>query len=104
MRPAQAILWASAFILAALVIVTAGRLPESTAHANMAVSGQAGYTMVTAASGIGTPERPIELLYVIDNQTQTLFVYTIETANQRRILMRGGGSLAGLFRTARGSG
>jgi hypothetical protein len=102
MRSAQAILWASAFILAAWVIATAGRLPESTAQANMAVSGLNGFTMLTASSGIGTPERPIELLYVIDNQTQTLYVYTVENASDRRIVMRGGGSLANLFRAGRG--
>ncbi|MDZ4831548.1 MAG: hypothetical protein SGJ09_15280 [Phycisphaerae bacterium] len=99
---ASAILWASAFVLAALVIVMAGRLPESPASAGMATTGTGGYTLVTASDGLGPTTQPFELLFVIDNQTQMLFVYTIENAADRRMLLRGGASLPNLFRTGRG--
>ena len=102
MRTAQAILWASAFVIAALIFITAGRMPENSAQANMATTGLGGVTMVTAPSGLGTPERPIELLYVIDNQTQTLYVYTVDNPGRRVIELRGGRSLPALFRLARG--
>jgi hypothetical protein len=102
MRTAPAILWASAFILAALVIVTAGRLPENAAYGLMATTGLGGYSLVTAPGGLGTPDRPFELLYVIDNQTQTFYVYAIENANDRRITLRHGARLPDLFRAGRG--
>ena len=98
----QAILYASAFILAALVIITAGRLPENSAHANMAAVGTGGYTLLTAPTGLGTLEQPFELLYVIDNQSQMLFVYAVENAADRRVTLRTGASLPTLFRNGRG--
>ncbi|MFO0827754.1 MAG: hypothetical protein U0572_06340 [Phycisphaerales bacterium] len=98
MRSAPAILWASAFIIAALVIVTAGRLPENAAYGNMATTGTGGYSLVTAVGGNG----PFELLYVIDNTTQTFYVYSIDNANDRRIVYRHGARLPDLFRAGRG--
>ncbi|MDZ4753318.1 MAG: hypothetical protein SGJ11_02330 [Phycisphaerae bacterium] len=102
MRSSAAILWGSAIIVTALVLVTAGRLPESPAHASMATNGTGGFSLVTAKTGFGPAERPYEVLLVIDSQTQMFYVYGVENATDRRILLRGGANLPTLFRAARG--
>jgi hypothetical protein len=98
----SATLWASAIIVAALVLITAGRMPENPAYAGMATGGTGGFSMVTATSGFGPSDKPYEVLYVVDNATQTLYVYSIDNATDRRILLRGGANLPSLFRAARG--
>jgi len=95
-------LWASAFVLAGILLAIAGRLPENPAYAGMATAGVGGFTLVTDRSGYGPDSRPYEMLYVLDNSSQTLFVYSIERANDRRIILRDGVFLPNLFRTARG--
>ncbi|MHC4103201.1 MAG: hypothetical protein ACYSW1_20235, partial [Planctomycetota bacterium] len=62
-NPSAAVLWASAFVIAALTIVQAGRLQGPTARAEMA-SSSGDYTLVAGRSGRGRDERPNELLYV----------------------------------------
>lgn len=99
-NPAAAVLWASAFVLAALVIMQAGRLPGNTANAEMAVD-RGSYTLMTCDSGKGGDTRPDELLYVIDSREQTLLIYEIEDARKKQILLRDGGSLDNLFTRAR---
>lgn len=97
---ASAILWASAFVIAAMIITQAGRLPQNAAHADVAAErGQ--YTLLTAASGRGGGEQPYELLYVLDSRDQMFLVYEIENVQQFRIHRRDGGSLDMLFRNAR---
>jgi hypothetical protein len=95
-------LWASAFVLGGILLALAGRLPENPAYAGMATTGTGGFTLVTDASGYGPDTRPYEILYVLDNTTQTLFVYSIERAADKRIMLRDGRYLPSLFRTARG--
>ncbi len=102
MRTSAAILWGSAFIVAALILLTAGRLPENPAYADMATTGNGGFSMVTAVSGFGPADRPYEILYVIDNQSQMFYIYAVEAATDRRIALRGGASLPALFRAGRG--
>jgi len=102
MRSSAAILWGSAIIVTALVLVTAGRLPESPAHAGMATTGNGGFSLVTAPTGFGPADKPYEVLFVIDNQTQMFYVYGVETSTDRRILLRDGANLPTLFRAARG--
>lgn len=102
MRTSSAILWGTAFILAAGVLVTAGRLPEHPAYGNMATTGMGGFTLVTISSGFGPADRPYELLYVIDNQNEHFFIYSIENANDRRMTLRTGANLQNLFRAGRG--
>jgi hypothetical protein len=92
----SAALWASAFVIAALVIVQAGRLPINPAYADQAVS-ENGYTLVTTDSGRGDEAAPYQLLYIIDDRTETMLVYQIEDARQKQIMLRDGGSLRGLF-------
>lgn len=95
-----AVLWASAFVIAALAIVQAGRLPGSTAYAET-VAELGDYTVLTARTGKGPDDRPYEALWVIDNREQVLIVYDLEDAQRGKLIVRGGGSLRNLFRTAR---
>ena len=97
--PAAA-LWASAFVIAALVVVQAGKLPGNVAHAEMAAA-QDGYTLLTTNSGHGGDEDPNELLYVLDNVDEVLLVYEIEDSRTGQIFLRDGGSLVNLFGSAR---
>ena len=89
------VLWASAFVILALVIIQAGKLPANTAHAEMATKGSA-YSLVTAPSGLGSNDDPYELLYVLDNRDQVLLVYQIEDAPSGQIFLRDGGSVVNL--------
>jgi hypothetical protein len=98
----QAILWACAMLLGAVIILQAGRLPEHPAWAEMSTSGGSGFTIVTADAGKGGDARPDELLYVLDSRGEMLFVYEIEDVKDRRLNLVGGGPLPALFRTARG--
>jgi hypothetical protein len=104
-RPASAVLWASAFIIAALVIMQAGRLAPNPAFAGMATSTDAGFTLVTSSDGQGPPEAPYDLLYVIDNSDEVLYIYTIPNATSpagSQLKLLGGGHLPTLFKAARG--
>jgi len=100
LNPAAAVLWASAFIIAALVIVQAGRLPANAAYASVAAS-NGDYLLLTANSGAGDDAEPDELLYVIDSRDQVYYVYEIENISRNQMILRAGGSLDALFRTAR---
>lgn len=100
---ATAILLASAFLIAALTIVQAGRLPVNNAFAGDAVTGMEGYTLLTASSGFGKDTRPYEFCYVIDNHDEMLFIYEIPQANDKRVVLKSGTSLPGLFAAARGA-
>jgi hypothetical protein len=92
----RTILWASAFVIAALVIVQAGRLPANQAYAET-VSTKSGYTLLTADSGRGAEENPDEILCVIDNAAEVMLVYEVD-ARSRTIVVRDGGPLAPYFR------
>lgn len=88
----SAALWASAFVIGALVIVQAGRLPVNPAFADQAVADH-GYTLVTGESG----RSDAEVLYVLDSRSETMLVYEIEDARQKQVILRDGGSLRRLF-------
>ena len=99
-NPAAAALWASAFVLAALVIVQAGRLPANPAYAAMAAVSD-GFTLLAANSGRGEDAAPYELLFVIDSRGEVLLVYEIPDARQKRVELRGGAYLPTWFQNAR---
>jgi hypothetical protein len=101
---AAAALWASAFMLAALTIVQAGRIPGATAYAEAANSGANGASVATIATGLGPDNKPYEALWVVDNRTEILSIYYIENANsgEKSLQLRQMASLPDLFRAARG--
>lgn len=97
---AAAILWTSAFLLAAIVIIKAGELPGNPAYAEMAVA-MDDVTLVTASSGRGGDEDPHELLYVVDSRSEMLLVYDVENVQRGGIVLREGRNLPRLFAEAR---
>lgn len=97
---ASAALWASAFLLAALVIVQAGKLPGQAAYAG-AGSSEGDFTLLTARSGRGGETDPDEVLFVIDNRSEMLYVYEIEDGNNGAIQLQDGGPLPNMFSNAR---
>jgi len=93
-------LWASAFVIVAIIIVQAGQLPGNTAHAEMAAEGDF-YRLITTNSGRGDDAAPYELLYVLDSRDGVMLVYEIDNAQTGSVILRGGGSVETLFRAAR---
>ena len=102
---ASAALWASAFLLAALTIIQAGRLPFNAAYAAGAANqGGQGTSVITLNTGLGPDSKPYEALWVLDGRGEMLFVYYIENANsgEKALLLRQAIPVPELFRVARG--
>lgn len=99
-NPSAAVLWASAFIIGALVITQAGRLPGNPAYAEMS-SIVNGVTILASNSGRGDDADPYELIWVIDTRDEVVLVYEMEDVFKRQILLREGGSLRALFELGR---
>jgi hypothetical protein len=93
-------LWASAFVIAALVLLQAGRLPGNAAYADQASSSR-DYTLLTTRSGLGGETDPDELLYIVDDRDQVMLVYQVEDARTGRVQLRDARKLDQLFGTAR---
>lgn len=99
LQPARAILWACAFVLAALVILQAGRLPGNPAYAD-GVSNGANYTVLTVPSGRGGgDEGPDDIIIVFDNRNGAILAYAPDARNANLTLLDGQ-SLDSLFRAA----
>ena len=101
----SAVLWASSFLIMALVVMQAGRLAPNPAFAGMATTTSDGFSLVTSSSGVGPKGAPYDLLYVIDNSEELLYIYNIPAASNAaasRLQLLGGGSLPSLFNAARG--
>ena len=97
---AAAVLWASAFVLTALVITQAGRLPLNPAYADMA--GERGeYTVISTSGGRGDKSAPNQIIYVLDSRDQVLMVYEVEDIQQRVVSFRYGANLPVWFNNAR---
>ncbi len=102
---ASPVLWASAFVIAAMAIMQAGRFAPNPAYAGMAVSTDEGFSMVASSSGRGPADRPYDLVYIIDSSEESLYIYWIENANTpatSRLQLRGGAFLPTLFTAGRG--
>lgn len=99
-NPAAAVLWASAFVIAALIIMQAGRLPANAAHAAVAAD-RGSYSLLTSGSGRGDDADPYELLYVIDSREQVLLIYEVEDARKKQIVLREVYNLDQQFQRAR---
>jgi len=90
----HAVLWLSAFLLAAIVLLQMGNRFGSTAQAEMV--GQRNNMTVMTTDG-GTQE----LCFVIDGTPETLFVYEVDGGRRVDLLDRQ--SLPEMFRAARAS-
>lgn len=85
-------LWASAFVIMAMIILAAGRMPGNAAYAEM-VSQSGPYTAMTA---IGGNE---EVLLLLDNHSEQVFVYKV--VNQKSVELFQKLELKRLFQDAR---
>ena len=95
-------LWASAFVLAGLLIVSAGRITPSAGAGNPAAVAAGGMQVLTLTNGDGSSTQFNESVYVLDNHSETLFVYTIENATDKRgMILRTAEPLQQVFRNAR---
>ncbi|RMH14232.1 MAG: hypothetical protein D6695_01830 [Planctomycetota bacterium] len=83
----------TAAVLFALIMLQTLGMPAKTAQAGL-VSKTGGYTMLTVNGG-----RPDELLFVIDDRNENLFVYSIEGG--RIIELQARESLPEMFTAAR---
>jgi uncharacterized membrane protein len=88
-RAAEAALWASAFVLAGLVVWRAGA-PEAKAEM---------VTQVGQYAALTTRAVNAEVLAVVDNASEQVMVYTIEPGN--RFELRARESLRDMFAQAR---
>ncbi|HYE02289.1 MAG TPA: hypothetical protein VD963_03535 [Phycisphaerales bacterium] len=90
-------LWASAFFIAAAILVQLGRVGPLGAEARADVANQlAGFTLLTFEGGHG------DVVLVMDSRAEDVLVYTVE--NQDRLTFMGRESLKDLFAQARGGG
>lgn len=85
----SAALWASAMVIAALVLTQAGRTPSATADM---VSGAGGVQIMTTAGPTG------ELVYVLDGRDERLYVY--EVVNQSSVELVDRQDVAAIFTAA----
>lgn len=91
-EPGAAALWASAFVILALIVVQAGRLGGSPAAAGE-VDDNAGVRLLTAESGNNE-----DFLAVINQRTETLSIYTV--VNARSVELYDVQDLPTIFRQA----
>ncbi len=90
-RPRVIALWTTAAAMTALILAQAGGLFDSNARADMA-SATGGISMMTTRSG------NLEPLFVVDDRTETLYVYKVE---QDKCVLWDKRSLPELFTHAR---
>jgi len=90
-RPRLVALWATAAVLTLLVLAQAGGLLDGRARAEM-TGAVGGITMMTTRSG------NLEPLFVVDDRTETLYVYKVE---QDKLELWDKQSLPDLFANAR---
>lgn len=96
-RAMAAALWASAFVLAALILVRAGDTPEPPPVAADMVASTGDFQMMTTAGATNG-----ELLYVLDSRSERLVVYSLDSS--RDLTQRASVDLPRLFAGARGGG
>lgn len=96
----SAILWGCAFLMAALVITQASKLPMNPAYGEMATT-QDDFSLMTTNSGFGNAADPYELLWIVDSRTEMLLVYEIEDIATEGITLRETSYLPNWFRNAR---
>ncbi|MHC4810160.1 MAG: hypothetical protein ACYTEV_07315 [Planctomycetota bacterium] len=105
----DAVLWASACVLAAFVVIQAGRPVSDAASADAsaaaALAAQSGavdgFSIVAGRSGRGDDADPTKIVWVIDSTAGAVMVYEVEDARRNAITFREGSSLPLLFESAR---
>jgi hypothetical protein len=104
-RRGDAMLWASAAVIAGLLILQAGRPPVPPGPgpdpAMSSAMGGDGFAVVAGRSGRGDDADPTEIVWVLDSRAEALMVYEIEDARRGDIIFRQGADLRVLFQSAR---
>lgn len=94
----------SACILGTVLVMMCLLQPlDPIAHAGDSVGpAPNGIGVMTLANGDGPDNRPSECVYLLDNRSEMLMIYAIETVgNSRTLALRSAERLPNLFRAAR---
>jgi hypothetical protein len=95
-NPSVGALWASAFVLAGMVIMQAGRLGVGN-EADASVTNVGEVTVLTANTGANE-----DVILVLDDRTDALLVYGVE--NRNRVELYQNLKVSDFFQQARGQG
>lgn len=90
---AHAALWASAFVILAMILFRAGDLRGTAAHGEMVADSGSDFVVMTADGGSD------DVLLVLDQRNEELFVYGVK--NQQEVDLYERYKLARLFHDAR---
>jgi len=88
-----AVLWASAFVILAMILLRAGDLRGSMAHGEMVTDSGSDYVVMTVDGGSD------DVLLVLDQRNEELFIYGVKTQQSVELFQRF--KLARLFHDAK---
>ncbi|MCE9619707.1 MAG: hypothetical protein K8R92_07335 [Planctomycetes bacterium] len=92
-------LWASAFVLGGLILTQAGRIQTAQADS---VSTSNGFCMSTITCGNQTGSDTYDLLWLVDDRSETLMIFYGDVYN-KVLDLRTTKNLADIFKQARGN-
>jgi hypothetical protein len=98
-QPSTTALWASAFVLGGLILTQAGRMQSAQADS---VSTSNGFCMSTITCGNQSGSETYDLLWVVDDRSETLMIFYGDVYN-KQLDLRTTRNLADIFRQARGN-
>ncbi|MFZ4697818.1 MAG: hypothetical protein ACOYMO_07400 [Phycisphaerales bacterium] len=107
MHHAHSILWnrtvlsCSAVVFAILICFQIAR--PRVAFAGDSVQGKGGISMASIRNGFSQQFYSPMCLWVVDDQSEMLFIYYVENVTDKRLQLRWSESLPKLFRQARGN-
>ena len=90
-------LWASAFVLGGLILTQAGRVQTAQADST---SGSSGFSISTITSGVQLGADTYDLLWVIDDRSETLMIFYGDVSN-RVLDVRTVKNISDVFKQAR---
>lgn len=92
-----------AFVLATiLVMLLLNPIDRAARAGDSATPAPNGIGVITLTTGEGPDNRPTESIYLLDNRTESLMIYSVEAAGGgRNMLLRTVENLPALFRSAR---
>ncbi len=103
LRRAEWTLMTSALMLAtALLVMLFAPMTPDAQGGDSTVPAPNGIGVITVANGSGPGARPSESVYVLDNRTEMLMIYTVESSGaSRSVALRYVETLPALFRAGR---
>ncbi|MSR29466.1 MAG: hypothetical protein EXS03_07840 [Phycisphaerales bacterium] len=89
-------------LAAALVMLVLPPVDQRALAGDSIVPASNGIGVMTLPNGSGPSARPSESIYVLDNRTEMLLIYTVESAGaSRSVALRYSESLPALFKAGR---